>query len=102
MLGGFVVSISMLTITGPGYLNQTLGAVGLDQFVFGFVKSFAFAVLIGVTSCRIGLKAGRSAADVGTAATRAVVTGIVGVIAVDAIFAVLAYVGGLGTKKRCP
>ena len=90
MLGGFVVAISMLTVTGAGYLNQTLGAIGLDQFVFGFVKSIAFAILIGVASCRIGLKAGRSAADVGTAATRAVVAGIVGVIALDAVFAVLA------------
>jgi phospholipid/cholesterol/gamma-HCH transport system permease protein len=94
MLGGFVVSIAMLSITGAGYLHQTLDAVPIDQFAFGFVKSIAFAVLIGVTSCRIGLKAGRSAADVGDAATRAVVTGIVGVIALDAIFAVLADVVG--------
>ncbi len=90
MVGGFVVSISMLTITGAGYLNQTLGAVPLDQFVFGFTKTIAFAILIAVTSCRIGLKSGRSAADVGIAATHAVVTGIVGVIALDAVFAVLA------------
>jgi phospholipid/cholesterol/gamma-HCH transport system permease protein len=95
MLGGFVVAIAMLNITGPGYLYQTLGAVPLDQFMFGFVKSIAFAILIGVTSCRIGLKAGRSAADVGMAATRAVVTGIVGVIALDSVFAVLADVVGL-------
>jgi phospholipid/cholesterol/gamma-HCH transport system permease protein len=95
MVGGFVVSISMLTITGPGYLNQTLGAVPLDQFVFGFTKTIAFAILIAVTSCRIGLKSGRSAADVGIAATRAVVTGIVGVIALDAVFAVLADVVGI-------
>jgi phospholipid/cholesterol/gamma-HCH transport system permease protein len=95
MLGGFVVAIAMLDITGPGYLAQTLAAVPLDQFAFGFVKSIAFAVLIGVTSCQIGLKAGRSAADVGLAATQAVVTGIVGVIALDALFAVLADVVGL-------
>jgi len=95
MLGGFVVSIGMLNITGAGYLNQTLGSVPFDQFVFGFVKSIAFAILIGVTSCRIGLRAGRSAADVGSAATRAVVTGIVGVIALDSLFAVLANVVGL-------
>jgi phospholipid/cholesterol/gamma-HCH transport system permease protein len=94
MLGGFVVSIAMLNITGAGYLSQTLDAVPFDQFVFGFGKSIAFAILIGVTSCRIGLKAGRSAADVGVAATRAVVTGIVGVIALDAVFAVLADVIG--------
>lgn len=92
MLGGFVVSIAMLSVTGSGYLHETLAAVPLDQFAFGFVKSIAFAILIGVTSCRIGLKAGRSSADVGTAATTAVVTGIVGVIAVDAVFAVIAQV----------
>jgi phospholipid/cholesterol/gamma-HCH transport system permease protein len=95
MLGGFVVSISMLNITGAGYLHQTLDAVPFNQFEFGFAKSIAFAVLIGVTSCRIGLKAGRSAADVGVAATRAVVTGIVGVIALDAILAVIADVAGI-------
>jgi phospholipid/cholesterol/gamma-HCH transport system permease protein len=95
VVGGFVVSIAMLNITGAGYLAQTLDAVPFDQFVFGFVKCIAFAILIGVTSCRIGLKAGRSAADVGVAATRAVVVGIVGVIALDAVFAVLAYAAGL-------
>jgi phospholipid/cholesterol/gamma-HCH transport system permease protein len=90
IVGGFTVSIAMLTITPAGFLAQTLNAVPFSQFVFGFVKSIAFAILIGVTSCRIGLNAGRSAADVGMAATRAVVIGIVGVIALDAVFAVLA------------
>ena len=90
MVGGFVVAMGMLTVTGPGYLSQTIDAVGLDQFMFGFTKSILFALLIGVTSCRIGLRAGRSAADVGFAATRAVVVGIVGIIAMDAVFAVIA------------
>ncbi len=94
MVGGFVVAIAMLNITGAGYYEQTVGAVGFGQFAFGFTKSIAFALLIGVTSCRIGLKAGRSAADVGVAATRAVVVGIVGVIALDAMFAVIADVVG--------
>jgi phospholipid/cholesterol/gamma-HCH transport system permease protein len=95
MVGGLVVADAMLNITVAGYVNQTLSAVPLDQFVFGFCKSIAFAMLIGVTSCRIGLKAGRSAADVGLAATRAVVTGIVGVIALDAVFAVFADTVGI-------
>jgi phospholipid/cholesterol/gamma-HCH transport system permease protein len=95
MVGGFVVAFAMLTVTGAGYLHQTLDAVPFSQFVFGFAKSIAFALLIGVTSCHIGLKAGRSAADVGVAATRAVVVGIVGVIAMDAIFAAIAQVVGI-------
>jgi phospholipid/cholesterol/gamma-HCH transport system permease protein len=90
ILGGFLVAISMLNITALGYYQQTLGAVPFDQFAFGFVKTLAFGLMIGLVSCRIGLLAGRSAADVGIAATRAVVAGIVGVIAMDAIFAVLA------------
>ncbi len=95
MLGGFVVAVAMLNVTAAGYLHETLDAVPFGQFAFGFVKSIAFALLIGVTSCHIGLQAGRSAADVGVAATRAVVIGIVGVIAMDAIFAVIANVVGV-------
>ena len=95
ILGGFVVSISMLNITALGFLHQIADAVPFSQFVFGFVKTIAFAIMIGVTSCQIGLRAGRSAADVGTAATKAVVVGIVGVIAMDAVFAVIADVLGI-------
>jgi phospholipid/cholesterol/gamma-HCH transport system permease protein len=95
MIGGLVVASAMLNITVAGYIHQTLEAVPISQFIFGFLKSIAFAVLIGVTSCRTGLKAGRSAADVGLAATRAVVIGIVGVIAMDAVFAVIADAVGI-------
>jgi phospholipid/cholesterol/gamma-HCH transport system permease protein len=95
IFGGGVVSVAMLNITSRGFVNQLLDAVPFDQFVFGFVKTIVFAVMIGLTSCRIGLMAGRSAADVGVAATRAVVVGIVGVIAMDAVFAVIADVIGI-------
>jgi phospholipid/cholesterol/gamma-HCH transport system permease protein len=95
IIGGLVVASAMLGITGASYIHQTLSAVPLSQFEFGFVKSIAFALLIGVTGCHIGLKAGRSSADVGTAATQAVVVGIVGVIAMDAVFAVIANALGI-------
>ena len=95
MLGGYVIAVAMLNVTTLGYFNQTLNAVPFDQFVFGLVKSVAFAIMIGLTSCRIGLLAGRSAADVGIAATKAVVVGIVGIIAMDAVFAVIADVIGI-------
>ncbi len=65
MFGGFVVSTAMLNVTAAGYVHQTLDAVPFGQFMFGFLKSIAFAVLIGVTSCRIGLQAGRSDAGCG-------------------------------------
>ena len=90
IFGGFVVSMTMMNISPIGYWISTFDGVALREFVFGFVKSYFFAVFIATASCRVGLQAGRSAADVGIAATRAVVISIVGIIAMDAVFAVIA------------
>ncbi len=69
-------------------MEQLRGAVAGTQFAIGLAKSVVFGALVALAGCQIGLRAGRSAADVGHAATEAVVAGIVGVIALDAIFAV--------------
>jgi len=89
-VGGFVVAISTLNISAAGYLQETLDSVSLSQFALGFMKSLIFGALIAIAACHVGLKAGYSAADVGIAATSAVVASVVGVIAVDAIFDVCA------------
>jgi phospholipid/cholesterol/gamma-HCH transport system permease protein len=90
ILGGFSVAVVMLNISGTVFMNQAIVAVTLAEVFFGLAKSIAFGSLIAIAGCRVGLKAGRSAADVGRAATTAVVVGIVGVIALDAVFAVCA------------
>jgi phospholipid/cholesterol/gamma-HCH transport system permease protein len=90
ILGGFMVSIAMLNVSAEAFINQIRDSVAESQIVFGLVKSIAFGLLIAIAGCRTGLRAGRSAADVGHAATTAVVVGIVGVIALDAVFAVCA------------
>jgi len=90
ILGGFAVAVSMLDISPALFIAQTRDAVTMSQIVFGLTKSLAFGALIAIAGCRIGLKAGRSATDVGHAATHAVVVGIVGVIMLDAVFAVCA------------
>ncbi len=87
IFGGFLVSIATLDLTAAGFLEQLRSAVDQEQFAIGFVKSIAFGALVALAGCYIGLNAGRSAADVGHAATSAVVTGIVGIIALDAVFA---------------
>jgi phospholipid/cholesterol/gamma-HCH transport system permease protein len=93
--GGFTVATLSLGLSGPAYLRQTLDAVPLSDFIFGAVKSVAFAALIGAASCGMGLKAARSAMAVGEAATSAVVMNIIGIIALDAIFAVIIQTLGL-------
>ncbi len=90
ILGGFAVAVVMLNISDTIFMSQAAGAVTVAEVLFGLTKSIAFGALIAIAGCRVGLRAGRSAADVGRAATTAVVVGIVGVIALDAIFAVCA------------
>jgi phospholipid/cholesterol/gamma-HCH transport system permease protein len=88
LLGGYVVSIGTLDITSAGFMEELHVAVAGKQFAIGLAKSICFGALIALSGCHIGLRAGRSAADVGRAATTAVVVGIVGIIGIDAIFAV--------------
>jgi phospholipid/cholesterol/gamma-HCH transport system permease protein len=90
ILGGFAVAVAMLNISPTLFITQAAGAVSMTEVFFGLGKSIAFGALIAMAGCRVGMRAGRSAADVGRAATTAVVVGIVGVIALDAIFAVCA------------
>ena len=90
IFGGFVIAVATLNLSPNSFIDETQASLGGYQILFGLVKSVAFGVLIAIVGCRSGLGAGRSAADVGRAATTAVVLGIVGVIALDAVFAVCA------------
>jgi phospholipid/cholesterol/gamma-HCH transport system permease protein len=90
IFGGLAVAVASLGFSAAGYLHATFLAVSAGNFIFGAGKSLAFAALIGIISCRTGLKSARSAAAVGQAATAAVVANIIGIIALDAIFAAIA------------
>jgi len=95
ILGGLTVAVYLMNISVGGFLTHLRGAVAGSDIVLGLVKSTAFGSWIAIAGCRIGLKAGRSATDVGHAATTAAVSGIVGVIALDAVFDVCANVFGI-------
>jgi phospholipid/cholesterol/gamma-HCH transport system permease protein len=88
LFGGYIVSMATLDLTSASFLEQLRGAVDGTQFAIGLVKSIVFGALVALAGSHIGLRAGRSAADVGHAATSAVVAGIIGIIALDAVFAV--------------
>lgn len=90
IFGGFLVAVAMLNLPPTTFLSHLQTAVAGSQILFGLGKSVAFGGVIAIIGCRIGLSAGRSASDVGQAATRAVVAGIVAVIALDAVCAVCA------------
>jgi phospholipid/cholesterol/gamma-HCH transport system permease protein len=90
ILGGLLVGAATLGVSPLSFFIQARGALSDTQLIFGLSKSLAFGALIAVFGCQFGLRAGRGAADVGKAATSAVVAAIVGVIALDALFDVCA------------
>jgi phospholipid/cholesterol/gamma-HCH transport system permease protein len=89
--GGFVVSVSMLNVSPTEYLLRTIHAIQLKSFLLGIGKGSFFGFLIAYSGCMRGMQSGYSAAAVGEATTRAVVTGITAIIASDGIFAVICH-----------
>jgi len=89
LIGGVVVGTGMLSLTLTQYALETRHAVSLTQLAIGLVKSAVFGILVAVAGCLCGMQASRSAAGVGDAATRAVVTAILYIIVTDAVFAVV-------------
>lgn len=95
MVGGFLVGIGMLDLSGTVYLEQTRASFSFTDFFIGWGKSVLFGALVAVAGCMRGIQSGRSAAAVGNAATSAVVTALVYIIISDAVVAVLLNVLGL-------
>lgn len=95
LLGGLLVAVSTLDLSATSFIDQLILAVNANQVWIGLSKSAVFGLVIALAGCRLGLRAGRSAADVGHAATGAVVAGIVAVIAIDAVFALCANALGI-------
>jgi len=95
VVGGLLVSASMLGISPVQYLAETRHAVGLNDLFLGLFMSFVFGVLVALTGCLRGLGSGRSASAVGEATTSAVVTGIVSIVVATAIITLISYVLGI-------
>ena len=89
ILGGFLVSISLLDITATEYVSRTVEAITLNSFLLGIFKGSVFGAIVALTGCLRGVQCGTTAAAVGQATTSAVVTGITAIIAADGIFAVV-------------
>ena len=89
ILGGAVVGVTVLDLNATQYLERTLQALTLTHFVVGIVKGTVFGILVALSGCLRGMRAGRSAADVGLATTSAVVTAIVLIVVTEGLFAVV-------------
>ena len=95
IVGGGIVAVKLLGIKAAQFTAEAKSAITLTSFLIGIGKSAVFGVLVAMCGCLAGLRAGRSAAAVGDAATRAVVSAIVWIIVADGVFAVVFYVLGI-------
>ena len=85
IVGGLIVGVGMLGINPIEYLNRTQETLTLTTLWIGLFHSAVFGVLVALSGCLRGMQCGRSASDVGYAATSAVVTGIISIIVATAI-----------------
>ena len=95
ILGGLIVGVGMLDINPIEYLNRTQETLTLTTLWIGLFHSAVFGVLVALSGCLRGMQCGRSASDVGYAATSAVVTSIVSIIVATAIITFMCEVLGL-------
>jgi phospholipid/cholesterol/gamma-HCH transport system permease protein len=94
VIGGLVVGQSFLGIGHEQYIQHTLLALKLRDFITGLSKAAVFGVVISSLACYLGLGVTGGAEGVGRATTRTVVLTIVSLIAIDLIFnAVFFYLG---------
>jgi phospholipid/cholesterol/gamma-HCH transport system permease protein len=89
ILGGMLISVTMLDLTVVTYISQTVKALTLFEFMWGLMKSVVFAGLVAWIGCLRGFQVRGGASEVGNAATSAVVSGIFLIILFDSIFAVI-------------
>jgi phospholipid/cholesterol/gamma-HCH transport system permease protein len=94
IFGGYWVGVIVLGLGSRNYVQQTAQSLLISDLVTGMVKSFIFALLIGLVSCYRGFYVQGGAEGVGTNTTASVVTSIVLCILADAIFTtIFFYVG---------
>jgi len=89
ILGGALVGIGMFDITPAEYFYQTKTAIPMRHVWVGLFQGAVYGVLIAVAGCMKGMQCGRSAWEVGSAATSAVVTSITWIILWCAILTML-------------
>jgi len=95
IIGGLLVSVSLLDVSLMEYVTQTQSALQLGDFATGLIKSSVFGVLVAISGCMSGMQSGRSSSSVGDAATSAVVAGIVSIVIADASLTIIYQIIGL-------
>lgn len=91
ILGGFLLSTSVLEIHPQIYYTETVNALYVKDVVTGLFKALSFGIVITIVGAYEGFKVERGAEEVGRRTTASVVVSIILVIFFDLFFTVLFY-----------
>ncbi len=91
MLGGFIISRLMITVSFPVFMRELMQAVSFKDLAFDFLKSITFGVLIALTCTYHGLTVRFSSTEVPQVATRGVVSAILSCFICNALLTLLFY-----------
>ena len=72
-----MVAIFMLDIAPQQYIQFSVEAFGLNNFLVGLFHGLIYGMIISACGCYYGIGCGRNADSVGLATTKAVVSSIV-------------------------
>ncbi|ACG78439.1 ABC transporter, permease protein [Phenylobacterium zucineum HLK1] len=89
LLGGIVVTWSVLGLGPAFFLQRIVDNVGVDHFWIALSKAPVMAGVIAGIGCRQGLETGGDVESLGRRVTAAVVHAIFAIIVIDAIFAMI-------------
>lgn len=88
LIGGIVMSHSLLGLSATNFVDRLDEAVSVRSFLSGIGKAPVFAVMIALVGCFQGFRATGSAEGVGRQTTISVVQSIFLVIVIDAAFSI--------------
>ncbi len=89
LLGGALVSWTVMDISPALFLTRTQDAIVIENFFVGLVKAPFFAFVIAVIGCYQGMSVEGSSENLGKRTTMSVVQSLFLVIVIDAMFAIL-------------
>jgi phospholipid/cholesterol/gamma-HCH transport system permease protein len=95
LFGGAVISISLMDIALPEYLERARAAATWKDFLVGMIKAPVFAFVIALVGSMHGLKVSGSAESVGEETTASVVKSIFLILVLDGLFSIYFHKVGL-------
>lgn len=95
MLGGGAVGVLMLDIPMQKYLELSIEAISMNNFLVGIFHGLVFGIVTAVCGCYYGINCGRDANSVGVATTKSVVSAIVWMIVMTGVITISCEVLGV-------